>query len=136
MHSDLRHPRPLRRFRPGNRLRKKVEWHPPQDVADLALYQLREAIRENKVSFSSQVPALVTQEPRYRDLQWRLVSLYFVRGWPLADLSKRYGLSRGHVWRILAEWHRHAWSAGYLQTIPTLESRELPISAVNTMRIE
>jgi hypothetical protein len=124
----FRHPKPLRRFRPGSRLRKKVEWQPPRDVSELALYQLREAIRENKVSFPSQVPALVRQEPKYRDLQWRLVSLYFIRGWPLTDLSKRYGLSRGHVWRILAEWHRHAWSAGYLQAIPTLESQELLLS--------
>lgn len=111
-----------RRFRPGSRLRKKVESYPPTEVAELALYQLREAIRENRVSFPSQVPAFVTGNQRWRDLQWKLVCLYFVRGWSLLDLSRRYGLNRGHVWQILAEWQRRAASAGYLQFIPSIEA--------------
>jgi len=111
-----------RRFRPGSRLRKTVESHPPAEIAELALYQLREAIRENRVSFPSQVPAFVTGKQRWRDLQWKLVCLYFVRGWSLVELSRRYGLNRGHVWQILTEWQRRAASAGYVQFIPSIES--------------
>ena len=107
----------LTRFRPGTRLRKKVESH----VAELAHYQLRDAIHANRVSFPSQVPAFVTRDQRRCDLQWRLVCLYFIRGWSLLDLSNRYGLTRGHLWQILTEWQRRAASAGYVQYIPPLE---------------
>jgi len=122
--------RQLTRFRPGSRLRKKVESHPPTEVAELALDQLREAIRQNRVSFPSQVPAFVTGKQPWRDLQWKLVCLYFVRGWSLVDLSTRYGLNRGHVWQILTEWQRRAASAGYVQFIPSIES--LPQAAAGS----
>jgi len=52
--------------------------------AKMRLSRLRQAVRENRVSFPSPVPKFAHQ---YRaDVQWRLAELYFVRGWSFCQL--------------------------------------------------
>ena len=75
---------------------------------------LRSAIRNNRISFPSQTP--IFQQSR-SDIQWRLVLLYFVRGWTCKQLSVRYGLTRQRIEQLIAEWVDSAVTHGYMQEI-------------------
>jgi len=78
----------------------------------MTLDRLRMAVRENQVSFPSQVRTLF---PYQRDVQWRLVELYFIHDWSCTDLSRRYGLSVVYTRRLISQWARRAVALGYLQ---------------------
>jgi hypothetical protein len=86
------------------------------EAGRIRLPALRKAIRDNRVSFPSQVPVFVRNAPP--ELQCYSVQLYFLCGWSCGMIAKRYDCSRYYIWRILSEWKRHAAAVGYLQAIP------------------
>jgi transposase-like protein len=86
------------------------------EMAAMKPTRLRKAIRNNYVSFPSQIPLFVRNGPG--NLQRYAVQLYFVQGWNCAKIARRYGYSRFYIWQIVNEWKRHAASLGYLQIIP------------------
>ena len=78
---------------------------------------LREAIKANRVSFPTPVPIFPTQ---FRpDIQWRMVELYFIRGWSSRRLSERYGVTARRIQQSLQHWVGRAVARGYLQAIPS-----------------
>jgi DNA-binding winged helix-turn-helix (wHTH) protein len=84
-------------------------------VVDLGLIRLRSAIRNNRVSFPSQVPGFASEPGP--DIQWRIVELYFVQNWSANDLGKRYCYSSSHIRKIISQWVFQASALGYLQEI-------------------
>jgi hypothetical protein len=52
------------------------------------------------------------------DIQWRIVLLYFVQGWPTARIARRYGMTQERVVQILRQWTSRAILRGYLESIP------------------
>jgi hypothetical protein len=82
---------------------------------DLENRILRQALRENLVSFPSQVPVFGKQSRP--DLQQKIVVLYFVRGWTMDDIAQRFGLGRQRMGQILTAWRLRAVKEGYLQAI-------------------
>lgn len=85
-------------------------------VHTLTNQELRVAICGNRVSFPSQVP--VFEKQTRPDIHWRLVQLYFIRGWSFRDLGKRYGISPQRVIQIVSMWRMRAVATGYIQEIP------------------
>jgi len=56
---------------------------------------------------------------QYRaDIQWRLVELYFIRGWSTKKLAERYGVTSRRIQQSLQHWVVSAMERGYLQAIP------------------
>jgi hypothetical protein len=90
------------------------------NILDLSLDHLRIAIRNNLVSFPSQVP-IFSAEPR-SGVQWRLAELYFIHNWSSANLAPRYGLSGAYVSKLISRWVRRATVLGYLQEAPGMEA--------------
>ena len=76
---------------------------------------LRRAIRGNIVSFPSQVPSF--PKGSEADMQWRMVLLFFVRGWRVANLAERFHVPNHRVWKLLNEWSLRALALGYVQVI-------------------
>jgi hypothetical protein len=107
---------------------------------DLENKVLRQAVQENLVSFPSQVPGFGKQSRP--DLRQKIVLLYFVFGWKMDDIAKRYGLGRQHTGQILTAWRIRAVKEGYIQAIEpehplfqrmraeqTSQSAEMPVQA-------
>lgn len=69
-----------------------------------------------RVSFPSQVPAFARQ--CRRDVQWRVVALYFVQGWSCEQLAQRYGVTAVRIRQMIHKWVERATELGYLQRIP------------------
>jgi hypothetical protein len=86
--------------------------HVPGDMENRAL---RQAVQDNLVSFPSQVPVFARQSRP--DLQQKVVVLYFVRGWTMDDIAKRYGLGRQRMGQILTAWRIRAVKEGYVNAI-------------------
>ena len=85
-------------------------------IAHERLARLREAIRNRQVSFPSQVPSFPRQ---YNvEIQWRVVTLYFIRGWTCEQLAARYHVTSSRVRQLLRSWVECAAADGYLQAIP------------------
>lgn len=76
---------------------------------------LRRAVRRNIVSFPAQVPAFAKQPPD--GAQWRMVLLYFVRGWNLRDIAARFKVPPHRVCLILNNWSVRALALGYVEII-------------------
>ena len=89
-------------------------------IAHERLAQLRQAIRNRQVSFPAQVPSFPRQHSA--DIQWRIVTLYFVRGWTPEDLADRYRVTSSRIRQLLRLWVECARALGYLQEIPAEES--------------
>ena len=107
---------------------------PPLDDAslkDLSLYQLRQVIRANNVTFPSPVPTFERHDRP--DLQWRIAQLYFVSGWSSDNIARRFGILRQRVCQILNTWKRRAVEMGYIQCIPPAEPIELPGRAIRVV---
>lgn len=107
--------RPLGQKYPRSRRRPL----PPLDevkLQSLRADQLRIAIRNNLVTFPSQVP--VFERHDRPDLQRRIVQLYFVLGWSCATIAARYGMLRQRIGQVLSTWKRRAVEMGYIQYIP------------------
>jgi hypothetical protein len=86
------------------------------EAVAMKMTTLRKAIRNNRVSFPSQVPMFVRNAPG--NIQRYSVQLYFLHGWNCGRIARRYGYSRFYIWQLVNEWKRHAVSQGYLQAIP------------------
>jgi hypothetical protein len=84
----------------------------------MSLRRLREAVRNNEVSFPSQVPTFACQSRA--EIQWRLVELYFVQNWSCPKLGERYGVTMERARQIIFNWVQRAIVLGYLQEIPPL----------------
>lgn len=82
-----------------------------------SLSEMRKMIRARRVSFPSQVP--VFTRLHRPDLQWRIVLLYFVRGWPSGRIAVRYGITRERVRQILRHWISRARANGYMDLVPS-----------------
>ena len=76
---------------------------------------LRRAVRMNVVSFPAQVPVLLKQPPA--DMQWRMVVLYFVRGWSQRAIAARFGVPVHRISGALNEWSVRAVAFRYVQVI-------------------
>jgi transposase len=100
---------------------------PPPPLDRVKLYrlradQLRVAIRNNQVSFPSQVP--IFERHDRPDLQRSIVQLYFTLGWSCETIAMRYGMIRQRIGQILRTWQKRAVEMGYIQYIPPAESVE------------
>jgi hypothetical protein len=84
--------------------------------AELTVDKLRFAIRNNRVSFPSQVP-MFSGQPK-PEIQWRMAILFFIHRWSYQALSSRFGLSVSSVSVLIRQWAQRAISLGYLQEIP------------------
>lgn len=51
------------------------------------------------------------------DMPERIVQLYFVHGWSVASLGRRYRLSKKGVEDTLTRWRHRAVAAGFIQEI-------------------
>jgi hypothetical protein len=76
---------------------------------------LRRALRRNIVSFPSQIPVFLKQPPA--DLQWRMVLLYFVRGWSSSKIAARFNVPTHWIRKSLNEWSVRALALGFVQVI-------------------
>jgi Ca-activated chloride channel family protein len=76
---------------------------------------LRRAIRENSVSFPSQVSPLLKSSAN--DMQWRAVVLYFVRGWSSGEICVRFHVPRHRIRQILKDWSVKALALGCMEVI-------------------
>jgi hypothetical protein len=88
--------------------RLKTPIHPGSGI-------LRRAIRMNIVSFPSQIPSF--PKGSQADMQWRMVLLFFVRGWSVAKIAERFQVPRHRVWKLLNEWSVRAMAQGHVQVI-------------------
>jgi hypothetical protein len=86
------------------------------NLSEMRIDDLRDAIRQNQVTFPSQVPTFPKHDRP--DLQRKLVQLYFVLGWSGPKIGVRYGLRRLRVQQILNAWKRRAVELGYIQSVP------------------
>jgi hypothetical protein len=86
-------------------------------ISEWTLRSIRESIRGHRVSFPSQVP--VFSQLHRPDIQWRIVILYFIRGWSSVRIASRYGMTRERVMQLLRQWVARAIRRGYVETIPT-----------------
>src|ERR1700686_4842600 len=89
---------------------------------------LRRAVQENEVSFPAQVP--VFEKQSRPDLQRKIAVLYFVRGWTMTDIARRYSFARQRVGQIITAWRTRAELEGYLQRIE-LESPPTHLAPVD-----
>jgi hypothetical protein len=87
---------------------------------------LQVALRQNLVSFPSQVPTF--GQPPQRELQWRLAVLYFIHGWSTHALARRYGLTRERCGQIISDWRIRAVRLGYIQDVTPPEAPAPPAS--------
>ena len=76
---------------------------------------LRRALRRNVVSFPSQIPVFLKQPPA--DMQWRMVLLYFVRGWSSVKIAARFNVPTHWIRKSLNEWSVRALALGFVQVI-------------------
>ena len=84
-----------------------------QNLEEIDISRLREAIRANWVSFPSQVPTF--SHCGQSELQWRAVQLYFVLGWRCAAIAARYRMGQDQVRHMLNAWKLRAVRAGFIQ---------------------
>ena len=82
---------------------------------------IREAIRSRRISFPSQVP--VFAHLHRTDIQWRIVLLYFIQGWPCQRIAARYGMTRERVMQLLRQWTSRAMTRGYIDCVPSERER-------------
>ena len=76
---------------------------------------LRRALRRNVVSFPSQIPVFLKQPPA--DMQWRMVLLYFIRGWSSVKIAARFNVPTHWIRKSLNEWSVRALALGFVQVI-------------------
>jgi hypothetical protein len=88
--------------------RMKTPIHPGSGI-------LRRAIRGNIVSFPSQIPSF--PKGSQAEMQWRMVLLFFVRGWSVAKIAERFQVPNHRVWSLLNGWSVRAMAQGHIQVI-------------------
>lgn len=77
---------------------------------------LRAAIRKNAVTFPSQMVRLRGSGSE-NDEPEKIAHLYFICGWSVGSLSRRYGLSKKRIEDCLTRWRNRAVAAGFIQEI-------------------
>ncbi len=87
-----------------------------EKIEEFSLNELRRKVRQNRVSFPSQVPTFPKHDRP--DLQRKAVQLYFLFGWSCSRIAQRYGVLRQRIQQILTTWKRRAIEMGYVQDIP------------------
>jgi hypothetical protein len=87
-----------------------------EGIEQFTLNELRRRVRQNRVSFPSQVPTFEKHDRP--DVQRKAVQLYFLFGWSCGRIALRHGLLRQRVQQILSTWKRRAIQMGYIQEIP------------------
>jgi hypothetical protein len=103
---------PVYRTRPRSNARENEN----ENIEEFTLNQLRRRVRQNRVSFPSQVPTFEKHDRP--DVQRKAVQLYFLFGWSCTRIAQRHGLLRQRVQQILSTWKRRAIQMGYIQEIP------------------
>ena len=94
------------------------------------VHQIRQAVWQHQLSFPSQVPVFIhLHRP---DIHWKIVLLYFVRGWPVPRIAQRYGLNPKRILQLLRQWTGRAILLGYIDRIPPEQPDELPSEAAET----
>jgi hypothetical protein len=88
--------------------RLKTPIHPGSGI-------LRRAIRMNIVSFPAQILSFPTGSQG--DMQWRMVLLFFVRGWSVTKIAGRFHVPRHRVWTLLNGWSIRAMALGHVQVV-------------------
>ena len=88
-----------------------------QKIEYCSLNELRRRVRQNRVSFPSQVPTFRKHDRP--DVQRKAVQLYFLFGWSCNKIAQRLGLLRQRIQQILSTWKRRAIEMGYIQEIPS-----------------
>lgn len=86
------------------------------DLMNVRNDTLQTAIRRNRVSFPAQAPVYPGQTRG--DVQWRLAVLYFVMGWSMSEVARKYKISRERAGQIVKAWRVLSVQKGYIQTIP------------------
>ena len=76
---------------------------------------LRRAVRQNIVSFPSQIQAFLRRPAA--DMQCRVVLLFFVRGWTSIQIAMRFNVPKHVIRGILNDWSVRALALGYIQVI-------------------
>jgi len=76
---------------------------------------LRRAVRGNIVSFPSRIPSLLKAPSK--DMQWRVVLLYFVRGWSSVEIGARFRVPKHRIRQILKDWSVRALALGCMEII-------------------
>lgn len=110
---------PVYRTRPRS---NATEGDNTENIEEFTLNQLRRRVRQNRVSFPSQVPTFEKHDRP--DVQRKAVQLYFLFGWSCSRIARRHGLLRQRVQQILSTWKRRAIQMGYIQDIPPVS--EIP----------
>src|ERR1035438_7459357 len=88
--------------------RMKTPIHPGSGI-------LRRAIRGNIVCFPSQIPSF--PKGSQAEMQWRMVRLFFVRGWWGGEVAERFQVPNHRVWTLLNGWSVRAMAQGHIQVI-------------------
>ena len=97
------------------------------NTAEPGINTLRASIQANRIHFPVPVPIFPMQ---YRaDIQWRLVELYFIRGWSTKRIADRYGVTSRRIQQSLQRWADMAMERGYLQAIPAEPILAAPLFA-------
>jgi hypothetical protein len=76
---------------------------------------LRRAVRQNIVSFPSQIQAFLRRPAA--DMQCRVILLFFVRGWTSIQIAMRFNVPKHVIRGILNDWSVRALALGYIQVI-------------------
>jgi hypothetical protein len=50
-------------------------------------------------------------------MQWRVIVLFFVRGWRAPAIARRFHVPKHRIWEVLDYWSVRAWGLGCLQVI-------------------
>jgi hypothetical protein len=90
----------------------QTHWEFPASFSNTLL---REAVKNNSVSFPSQTPCFASNADG--GLHWRIAQLYYVSGWSLGCICRRHRLSKQMVRNILTQWRVRAIAAGLVQEI-------------------
>lgn len=88
---------------------------------------LRRAIRRNVVSFPSRVPPLLKSPSD--DMQWRVVLLYFVRGWSSVRIGQRFRVPKHRISQVLRDWSVRALAQGCLEVLNQEAFKECCLTA-------
>jgi hypothetical protein len=106
--------------------------HPRPDgrLEQFTLNELRRRVRQNRVSFPSQVPIFAKHDRP--DVQRKAVQLYFLFGWSCNRIAQRHGLLRQRVQQILSTWKLRAIQMGYIQEIPPAAPPEQYVAEPDT----
>ena len=93
------------------------------DLRGCTLNQLRAAIQANAVSFPSPTPMFVGREAGH--IQWRMAHLFFLAGWSLGELGRRYQMPPWRASLLVRDWADRVIALHLVERIP--EDPEWPV---------